>query len=148
MNKDKIDDILKDYHWMLKSIKELRSSMIDAGEGLTAQYGEEAGMPTAQGTTGDPIYREILRREKRHRVVSRYMAKISIIQDRLHLIKDDRELEVLHWLLEGKSYRWIGLHMGFSHSHIRRIRESIVEQLSSDVPNVPNGTKLQNPKSA
>nr|WP_228460336.1 hypothetical protein [Cytobacillus dafuensis] len=29
-------------------------------------------------------------------------------------------MEVLHWLLEGKSYRWIGDHMGLSFSHTKR----------------------------
>ncbi|WP_342515600.1 LuxR C-terminal-related transcriptional regulator [Sutcliffiella sp. FSL R7-0096] len=149
MNKKEIENILKDYHWMMNSIKILKSSMNDAGEGLTAQYGDEAGMPKAQGITGDPIYREVVRREKRYSVIEKYKAKISVIQDRLHLIIDDRELEVLHWLLEGKSYRWIALHMGLSHSHIRRIRESIVNRLcDTNVPNVPNDTKLMKQKSA
>src|SRR5579875_907481 len=114
MNKKEIENILKDYHWMMNSIKMLRESMKDAGEGLTAQYGMEAGQPKAIGTTGDPVYREILRREKRHSVINKYKARISIIQERIHVIQDDREQEVLHWLLEGKSYRWIGMHMGFS----------------------------------
>lgn len=150
MNRKDIENILKDYHWMINSIKILNDSMKDAGEGLTAQYGDVAGMPKAQGTTGDPIYREIVRREKRYKVINRYKAKISVIQDRLHLIETDRELEVLHWLLEGKSYRWIGAHMGLSFSHIKRIRDSIVEQLSGET-NGTNGTdetKLQNQKSA
>lgn len=149
MNRREIENILKDYHWMINSIKILQDSMKDAGEGLTAQYGYEAGMPKAKGTTGDPVYREIVRRERRYGVIAKYKAKISVIQDRLHLIKDDREIEVLHWLLEGKSYRWIAMHMGLSHSHIRRIRERIIDKLcESNVPNVPNDTKLQNQKSA
>lgn len=149
MNKKEIENILKDYHWMINSIKVLRESMDDAGEGLTAKYGIEASMPKPQGTTSDPIFREIERREKRWTVVNKYKSKISLLQDRFHLITDDRELEVLHWLLEGKSYRWIAMHMGLSHSHIRRIRESIVDQLSdTDVPNVPKGTKLIKQKSA
>jgi len=149
VNKKEIENILKDYHWMINSIKILNNSMLDAGEGLTAQYGNEAGMPKPQGVTGDPIYREVARREKRYSVIEKYKVKISVIQERFHLIVDDRDLEVLHWLLEGKSYRWIALHMGLSHSHIRRIRESIVEQLSEAyVPNVPNETKLSNQKSA
>ncbi len=149
MNQKEIENILKDYHWIINSIKILNDSMKDAGEGLTAQYGIEATMPKAQGTTGDPIYREVVRREKRHNVIDKYKTKISIIQDRIHLIKDDREIEVLHWLLEGKSYRWIAMHMGLSHSHIRRLRDSIVDKLcESNVPNVPNGTKLLHHKSA
>ncbi|PAE20517.1 hypothetical protein CHH80_10920 [Bacillus sp. 7504-2] len=140
-----IENILKDYHWMMNSIKVLRDSMDDAGEGLTAQYGEEAGMPKPQGTTSDPVYREIVRREKRWKVIEKYKDKISLIQDRFHLIKDDREIEVLHWLLDGKSYRWIGNHMGLSFSHIKRIRDSIVEQLAKETngTNGTNGTDLK-----
>lgn len=150
MNKKEIENILKDYHWMINSIKILNNSMLGAGEGLTAQYGNEAGMPKPQGVTGDPIYREVARREKRYSVIEKYKAKISVIQERLHLIIDDRELEVLHWLLEGKSYRWIGAHMGLSFSHIKRIRDSIVIHLS-DETNGTNGTietKLPKQKSA
>ncbi|WP_394136831.1 helix-turn-helix transcriptional regulator [Cytobacillus oceanisediminis] len=146
-----VESILKDYHWMMNSIKVLRDSMKDAGEGLTAQYGDEVGMPKAQGTTKDPVYREVVRREKRYSVIHKYEAKISVIQDRMHLIKDDREIEVLHWLLEGKSYRWIGMHMGLSHTHIGRIKDSIVKKMSEYVPNVTNGTndtKLIKHKSA
>jgi hypothetical protein len=146
-----IESILKDYHWMMNSIKILRDSMKDAGEGLTAQYGDAAGMPKAQGTTSDPVYRECVRRERRYSVINKYEAKISVIQDRLHLITDDRELEVLHWLLEGKSYRWIAMHMGLSHSHIGRIKDSIVKKMSEYVPNVTDGTndtKLIKHKSA
>ncbi|OHX41683.1 helix-turn-helix transcriptional regulator [Cytobacillus oceanisediminis] len=135
-----IESILKDYHWMMNSIKILRDSMKDAGEGLTAQYGDAAGMPKAQGTTRDPVYRENVRRERRYSVIHKYEAKISVIQDRLYLIEDDREIEVLHWLLEGKSYRWIGAHMGLSFSHIKRIRDSIVDQLAQGT-NGTNGTK-------
>ncbi|GIN39032.1 helix-turn-helix domain-containing protein [Heyndrickxia oleronia] len=150
MIRKEIEDILKNYSWMINSIKELRKSLQSAGEGLTAQYGVEATLPKPQGVTGDPIYRELIRREKRHAVINKYKAKISVIQDRLHLIKDDRELEVLHWLLEGKSYRWIGMHMGLSFSHIKRIRDSIVDKLA-DETNGTNGTKeteLQKHKSA
>ncbi|MCM3239065.1 LuxR C-terminal-related transcriptional regulator [Heyndrickxia oleronia] len=149
MIRKEIEDILKNYSWMINSIKELRKSLQSAGEGITTQYGVEATLPKPQGVTGDPIYRELIRREKRHAVINKYKAKISVIQDRLHLIKDDRELEVLHWLLEGKSYRWIALHMGLSHSHIRRIRENIVDKLcDTDVPNVPKDTKLIKHQSA
>jgi len=34
MNKKEIEQILKDYHWMINSIKILRDSMKDAGEGF------------------------------------------------------------------------------------------------------------------
>ncbi|UQD52323.1 DNA-binding response regulator [Bacillus methanolicus] len=151
MTHKEIEQILKDYHWMINSIKILRDSMKDAGERLTAQYGDEAALPKPKGVTSDPIYREYLRREKRWKKIQEYEKKVKIIQERIHIIQDEREFEVLHWLLEGKSYRWIAMHMGLSHSHIRRLKDSIVEQLAKnvpDVPNVPNDTILQNEKSA
>ncbi|MGE8207822.1 helix-turn-helix transcriptional regulator [Heyndrickxia sp. NPDC080065] len=123
--------------------------MKDAGEGLTAQYGIEATLPKPQGVTSDPVYKETVRREKRYKKIAQYEEKVQVIQDHMYLISNERESEVLYWLLEGKSYRWIALHMGLSHSHIRRLRENIVDQLcDTDVPNVPKDTKLQNHKSA
>lgn len=62
-----IKSILKDYHWMIKSIKILRASLKDAGEGLTAQYGDESDLPKVQGNMSDPVHKETLRREKRYR---------------------------------------------------------------------------------
>lgn len=129
-SKQKIEAILKDYHWMMNSIKILRDSLKGAGEGLTASYGEESDMPKAQGVNSDPVYKESVRREKRFKKIAEYEQKVQIIQDRMGLIIDDREFEVLHWLLEGKSYRWIAFHMGLSDRHVRRIRDSIVDQMS------------------
>jgi DNA-directed RNA polymerase specialized sigma subunit len=147
MTHKEIEQILKDYHWMINSIRIMRESMEEAGEGITAKYGIEASMPKGKGTTSDPIYREYLRREKRWKKIEQYEKKVKIIQERIHVIQDEREFEVLHWLLDGKSYRWIAMHMGLSHSHIRRLKDSIVEQLAKnvpDVPNVPKDTILQN----
>jgi DNA-directed RNA polymerase specialized sigma subunit len=138
MNKKEIEQILKDYHWMINSIKIMRKSLQEAGEErLTAQYGDESALPKPKGTTSDPVYRELLRREKRWRKIEQYERKVKMIQDRIHVIQDEREFEVLHWLLDGKSYRWIAMHMGLSHSHIRRLKDSIVEKLAGNVPNVP-----------
>ncbi|MBL5768399.1 helix-turn-helix transcriptional regulator [Heyndrickxia sporothermodurans] len=150
MNRKEIENILKDYSWMMNSIKILRDSMKDAGEGLTAQYGIEATLPKPQGVTSDPVYKETVRREKRYSKIAQYEKKVQVIQDRMYLISDERENEVLYWLLEGKSYRWIGMHMGLSFSHIKRIRDSIVDKLASETngTNGTNDTKLQKHKSA
>lgn len=141
MNRKEIEDILKDYSWMINSIKLLRSSMKDAGENMTAQYGDEAGMPKPQGgNQSDPVFQEVKRREKRWGVVYKYEKKVQVIQSRMHIIVDQREIEVLHWLLEGKSVRWIGRHMGLSHTNVQRLREAIVTEITK-VPNVPKVPK-------
>lgn len=81
-----IESILKDYHWMMNSIKILRDSIKDAGEGLTAQYGIEAAMPKTQGTTSDPVYKESVRREKRYKKIAQYEEKVKVIQDLISVI--------------------------------------------------------------
>jgi uncharacterized protein YerC len=129
MTHKEIEQILKDYHWMINSIKILRDSMKDAGEGVVRQYGLDSDMPKPKGGTSDPVFQEYLRREKRWKKIEQYEKKVKTIQERIHVIQDEREFEVLHWLLDGKSYRWIGHHMGLSFSHIKRIRDSIVDKL-------------------
>lgn len=132
MKKWELASSLKDYHWMINSIKVMQESLNESESKMTASYGIEATLPSGQGTTGDPIFRETLRREKRWEVVSHYESKVKEIQDRIHLITDERELEVLHWMLEGKGYSWISRHMGLSERHIRRLKDSIVEKMCEE----------------
>jgi DNA-binding CsgD family transcriptional regulator len=142
INRYMLASALNDYHWMMNSIKLLRDAMAGAGERVVRQYGPDSDMPKAQGGTSDPVYQEYLRREKRWSKIREYEDKVKLIQDRMYAIKDQRETEVLHWLLEGKSFRWIGLHMGLSHSHIGRIREEVMTKLLEAEPDVPYVTKV------
>lgn len=130
MTENQLEQLLKDYYWMINSVKIMREGLNGAGEGLTAQYGLEAAMPKASGQHSDPIYREFTRREKRWKKINDYEQKIKSVQERLHTITIDREIEVLHWLLEGKSMRWIGQHMGLSDRHIGRIKDTIIRKMS------------------
>lgn len=56
---------------------------------------------------------------------------MKFIQDLIPVINDEREGEVLHWLLEGKSYRWIGRHMGIFSTQVNRIKDEIVNSFVS-----------------
>lgn len=129
MNKWQVEDLLKDYHWKLHSVKIMRESMNEVNVSMVAQYGLQAAMPKASGDSSDPILKEVERRDKRWKKISAYENDIQFIQARLPLISNDREIEVLHWLLEGKSMRWIGRHMGISHTGVTRIKSKIIEKL-------------------
>ncbi len=142
MNRAEIEQTLKDYAWMINSIRIMRESLRDAGEGLTAQYGLEAAMPKPQGTTSDPIYKEVVRRGKRWKKIEEYEKKITALQSLFYKVHNERESEILYWLLEGKSYRWIADHMGLSHSHIQKLRKSIIDQMANDT-NDTDGTSFQ-----
>ncbi|MED2978210.1 LuxR C-terminal-related transcriptional regulator [Bacillus swezeyi] len=157
MDRKQIEDILKNYRWMMNSIEDLRRTIDelrelnrDVGEGLTAKYGIEAALPKAQGTTSDSVYNETVRRSKRYKKIEIYEQKVQKLQERINRITDEREGEVLHWLLEGKSYRWIAQHMQLSFSHIRNIRDSIIDKLAneSNCTNCTKGTNFKNLQSA
>lgn len=137
MNKD-IEKALKDYHWMMNTVKMMRESMKEVGAGLVAQYGDEAGMPKAQGVTGDVVLSEVIRRGKRRDQITEYEAKIKTIQSNIHVITEEREVEILHWLLEGKGHSWISRHMGLSHTHVNRLSASIAKQIAENVQDVQN----------
>ncbi|MBE1554786.1 helix-turn-helix transcriptional regulator [Sporosarcina limicola] len=141
MTEKQIEQLLKDYHWMINSVKIMRENLNDIGVGLTAQYGIEAVMPKAQGETSDPVYREVVRRSKHHEKIIGYESKVKMIQERIHVIEDVREAEVLHWILEGKGYSWIARHMGLSHTHIKRLSASIAKQMVEYVHYVQNVQK-------
>ncbi len=143
-NRFEIADILKDYHWMMNSIKLLRESMASAGERIVRTYDIESDMPKPKGGTSDPVFQETVRREKRWKKIHEYEDKVRAIQERMHLIKDEREAEVLHWILEGKSYRWIGIHMGLSPSHISRLKDNVINTLANSYgADGTNGTYLR-----
>lgn len=93
MTVKQIEQLLKDYHWMINSVKIMREGLNDVGGNFTAQYGLEAAMPKAAGGHSDPIYQEFSRREKRWKKISDYEQKIKMVQDKIHLITVDREIE-------------------------------------------------------
>ncbi|WP_416144922.1 helix-turn-helix transcriptional regulator [Planococcus koreensis] len=129
MNKWQIEDLLKDYNWKLQSVRIMRESMNEINISMTAQYGLQAAMPKASGDPSDPILKEVERRDERWKKIHDYERDIQLIQSKIDKVNDERETEVLYWLLEGKSMRWIGLHMGLSHTHIQRIKDAIIKNM-------------------
>ena len=128
LSKAEIENILKNYHWMLNSIKIMRET--EAGiSSKISQYGLDASLPKAKGNPGDPVYADVLRRSKYWKKIEEYEKKVSSIQQHIDCITDEREFEVLNWIMDGKGYRWIARHMGLSEAHIRRIKDSIVDKI-------------------
>lgn len=130
MNKNEISKILRDYHWMINEIKRQRKILEDMNGNLTAQYGIESTLPKPKGQNGDPIIREVLRREKKSKWIEKLERKVMFIQERMDLIIDEREKAVLECLLDGMSIKAISKHMGLSERHIFRIKNSIVDKMS------------------
>lgn len=128
MNKQEIEQALRDYSWMLNEIKRQRELLSHIGSNITSQGGVESSLPKPQGTTSDPVALEVIRRNKASRWVQNLEEKVLFIQKRIPIITDEREKAVLECMLDGLSMKAIGQHMGLSRSHIYNIKESIIEQ--------------------
>lgn len=127
LNPHTLDKMLSDYHWMVTTLADLEEENKTVSAS-TSKYGLEATMPKGNDIS-NPVHGEYLRREKRISRIEEYRAKVSYIQSVIDVINTDRESEVLYWMLEGKSMRWISKRMGLSHVSIQGIRDNIVEMM-------------------
>lgn len=136
MNKQEILQALKDYHWMINEIKRQRKMLEnEVGGSLIAQYGEESVMPKAKGVNSDPIFREVIRREKKSKWIAKIEKKVLFIQEHIDCVQGERERAVLECLLDGMSIIAISRHMGLSERNIRVIRANIVDTMYENAEN-------------
>ncbi|MGE7672961.1 LuxR C-terminal-related transcriptional regulator [Lysinibacillus sp. NPDC094403] len=126
---------IEDYSWMIESIEEARQPVakVDNNSYIgakTALYGIEATLPKASSSTSDPVFIEVQRRvySLNYRI-KEYERKIAEVQKRIPYVIGDREVEVLHRLLDGDSMRAIGRHMKLSSTTIFRVRNNILNQM-------------------
>ena len=91
----------------------------------TAMYVIEAALSKTSGRTSDPVYTEVQRRvySLNYRI-KEYEHKIAEVQKRILYVIGDREIEVLHRLLDGDSMRAIAKHMKLSSTTIFRARNN------------------------
>lgn len=82
-----------------------------------------------QQAVGDPIMQEAIRRSKNIKRIAEYEKKLLEVQMLIERVTGDREVQVLNWMLDGKSQRWIGQHMTLSATSIKRIKDNIVKQM-------------------
>jgi hypothetical protein len=123
-----IEQILRDYHWMVRDIARLRGYLEDAGEGAVRSY-ENMDMPRGKGGVSDPVYHETLRREKKWRRLERLEQKVRFIQDRIDLVEDERDRATLDCLLDGMRIPEIARHFGYSERQVYMIRDRIIRRM-------------------
>ncbi len=132
VTKENLLQWIKNYHWMVATIEEARKPVakVDNNSYIgakTAMYGIEATLPKASGGTSDPVFIEVQRRFYiNNKRIQEYESKVAEVQNRIPLVHGDREVEVLHRLLDGDSMRAIGKHMRLSNTTIARIRDIIL----------------------
>lgn len=135
VTKENLLQWIENYQWMVETIEEARQSVAKVNNdsyigAKTAMYGIEATLPKASGGTSDPVYTEVQRRVYllNYRI-KEYEQKIEEVQKRISYVIGDREVEVLHRLLDGDSMRSIGRHMKLSSTTIFRLRNNILNQM-------------------
>ncbi|MET4563341.1 hypothetical protein ABIA69_004538 [Lysinibacillus parviboronicapiens] len=130
-----LDQWLKDYHWMIEQLRigKLQDEAVKTIEydgAKVAMYGIEATLPKASGGNSDPVSYEASRRTKFYvKRVLRYEWKVREIQERASKVIGEREVFVLHHLLDGHSMRKIAEKMNVSEATVRRIRERILDDM-------------------
>ena len=135
VTKENLLQWIKNYHWMVATIEEAQKPVANVDNNSyigakIAMYGIEATLPRASGGTRDPVFIEVQRRlfinNKR---IQDYESKVTEVQKRIPLVHGEREIEVLHRLLDGNSMRAIGKYMKLSSTTIFRIRNNIMKQM-------------------
>lgn len=127
-------NMMYDYHWNMKRLQDMRNSLENIFA-KTTNYGIEATMPKAQGGTSDPIYNEILRRERAAKSLGPLREKVLFIQAFVNSPAYDRmdwkNKLILDLTLEGMSQRQIAdelqMHHNTVHSRQKQIAKKIVQ---------------------
>ncbi|WP_245622805.1 hypothetical protein [Lysinibacillus contaminans] len=120
---------------MVETVEEARQPVVKVDNSSyigakATMYGIEATLPKDSGGTSDPVYAEVQRQvyALNYRI-KEYEQKIVEVQKRIPCVIGDREVEVLHRLLDGDSMRAIGKHMKLSSTTIILTRDCIVKQM-------------------
>ncbi|MFJ6268190.1 hypothetical protein [Lysinibacillus xylanilyticus] len=135
VTKENLLQWIENYRWMVETIEEARQPVakVDNNSYIGAKiamYGIEATLPKVSGGTSDPVFAEVQRRvyALNYRI-KEYEQKIAGVQNRIPFVEGDKEVEVLHRLLNGDSMRAIGKHMKLSSTTIFRVRNNILKQM-------------------
>jgi DNA-binding CsgD family transcriptional regulator len=132
----KVEEDLKDYHWMIREINRLEDSIWrkeqlqgSSGSSLTAQYGLEATMPKAQGARllTDLEVEEIEKMVKRKQKLE---DRVYRIQQASTKITDEKERTVLDCMLDGMRMKAIARHVGISRTRLNEIKRDLVPKLA------------------
>ncbi len=135
VTKENLLQWIKNYHWMVATIAEARKPVAKVDDNSfngakIALYGIEATLPRASGGKSDPVFIEVQRRLYiNNKRIQEYESKVAEVQNRIPFVEGEREVEVLHRLLDGDSMRAIGKHMRLSSTTIFRIRNNILNQM-------------------
>lgn len=119
--KQKIKDIIKNYHHNQQVLKERNTHYSSVG---VAQGGVESTLPKAQGQTSDVVANEAIRQIEANRVFANIQTDIKYLQDRLDRVKESDE-ELLTLFLSGCNIHDVANYYGCSTRTVDRKLDDI-----------------------
>ena len=132
MNRNDIEQALRDYFWMPKEVARLKQ-LLDADEietSVTAQYGIEATLPKAQGTNQDSIGKEVARQvDRRQRQIDKLQKKIDFVERGVNQLNNDLERTIMFCMMDGLTQVGISQHLGISEGKVSSMKENIIQKL-------------------
>lgn len=130
LNRYQLDRAIKRYHENMCKYMRLREEVDSLTPAASiGQYGVEATLPKAVGANSDPIFQHIFMKKRREEELELVKNELLLVQGLIYKVKDGKEKEVLYWLLEGMSFRWIGAKINMSHTSVQRVRERILDSM-------------------
>ncbi|MDU0070051.1 MULTISPECIES: sigma factor-like helix-turn-helix DNA-binding protein [Bacillus] len=134
MNKKEIEKLISSYHWMSKEVQRLQrvlyGSDIPMRSWGVAQYGLEAAMPKGSpGKSQAELKQMDLREERLFKRLEYFEERVYAIEAAARKIEGEQHKVIYDCMMEGISYRAIGLHLGISRETVRRMKDEIINQL-------------------
>ncbi|OUQ86711.1 hypothetical protein B5G50_19805 [Brevibacillus brevis] len=126
----KAEEEIRDYNYMQIEIVRIQRFLREAGEGMVAQYGLDAGMPKGKGSNGDKTHAEVVRRERKWKRLQNLQDKIERINKAVETIPGEQERLVVEALLDGDKNNLIAKEIGVSRQRYYEIKRSAVMKMA------------------
>ena len=137
MNRKEIENLINSYHWMVKEVRRLQKvlygSVIPMKNWSVAQYGLESAMPKGSPGKSQAELRQMdLREERLFKRLKDYEERVYAVELGAEKIKGEQHKVIYDCMMEGMSYRAIGLHLGISRETVRKMKDELISQLCQD----------------
>lgn len=127
-------DMMYEYYWSMKRLQDMRSNLENIFAKVAAG-GVESTMPKGQGGTSDPIYNEVLRRERATKALEPLRRKVLFIQrftaSPAYDQMDWKNKIILELTLEGLSQRQIADELRMHHNTVNNRQRQIAKKITA-----------------
>lgn len=127
----KARELIRDYHWMIKEIERIESTIEVTVS--TTKYGDEP-KAISQGTVSDPVGRMVIHREDKVKRIRELERKVQSLNSALNEIQfNDRDRTVIHLMLEGESITNISRHLNIARKNAYKIINRVCQYIGNHI---------------